>query len=196
MMTNSDALTGRQLILEVAARLFVQHGYHGISMREIAAEVQLSKAGLYYYFRDKEALFLAILSDHLERVAAIVAQARVEHDTARARIHQVMAGIFQQAPTQRSIIRLASQDMGSMSEGVREEFQRLYDERLVGQVEAILQEGMAQGELREMDSRLATWMLLGMAYPFFYPAHQQALRSSDDPIDLMLTLFFDGAARS
>jgi AcrR family transcriptional regulator len=49
-------------IIEEATCLFVASGYCGISMREIAEAVGISKAGLYYHFRDKEDLFLAILT--------------------------------------------------------------------------------------------------------------------------------------
>ncbi len=48
----------RDRILLKALQFFVAHGYDGISMREIAEACGLSKAALYYHFRDKEALFL------------------------------------------------------------------------------------------------------------------------------------------
>ncbi len=56
----------RARILNTALRLFVAQGYNGVSMREIAALCQLSKAGLYYHFEDKEDLFLEIINNQPE----------------------------------------------------------------------------------------------------------------------------------
>lgn len=49
--------------LEVALRLFLQHGFNGVSMDHLVAEAGGSKATLYRYFDSKEALFEAIIDD-------------------------------------------------------------------------------------------------------------------------------------
>ncbi len=49
----------RTEILEIAGALFLEHGYQGTSMSQIAAAVGGSKGTLYAYFENKEALFAA-----------------------------------------------------------------------------------------------------------------------------------------
>lgn len=56
----------REEILERAIDAFGKSGYHGTSMREIAAACNLSQAGLLHHFPNKEALLLAIV-DKRER---------------------------------------------------------------------------------------------------------------------------------
>lgn len=51
----------RDKILETAARLFSQRGYFGVSMSQIAEEVGITKAALYYHFDGKEEIYLTIL---------------------------------------------------------------------------------------------------------------------------------------
>ena len=68
-------------------------------------------------------------------------------------------------------------------------------ERGVIVVEAILRNGIASGELHALDIHVTTWLLLGMMYPFFYPAHEHELGTPAAAIDLMIDVFFDGAAR-
>lgn len=46
----------RTLILTAAARLFAEDGYDAVSMRDVAAEVSMTPANLYYHFKDKDAL--------------------------------------------------------------------------------------------------------------------------------------------
>jgi len=185
----------RQRILEEAARLFVTQGYDGISMREIAEAVGVSKAGLYYHFRDKEDLLLAVLTAYLDEVGRLIQEARRQNATAREQVAQFLRGIFAQPLEKRAIIRLASQEMAHLHPETRTAFGRLYREKFIAQVEAILQGGVDRGELALSDVRLATWMLLGMAYPFFYPAHAREMGPPDQAIALMVSLFFDGAAR-
>ncbi|MDW8317376.1 MAG: TetR/AcrR family transcriptional regulator [Anaerolineae bacterium] len=180
-------------ILQEATRLFVERGYHGLSMREIAEAVGVSKAGLYYYFKDKEDLFLAILLGNLSRLEQILQEAR-QAPTARQQIEHFVRALFRWPPEERAIIRLASQEMEHLSQHGVAEFSRLYYAKFIGQVQAILAEGVQRGELRPVDPTLATWMLLGMMYPFFYSAHAVARSASPDIVDLMLTIFFEGAA--
>jgi AcrR family transcriptional regulator len=45
---------GRLEILEAAARFIARHGYHGMSMRELADAMGKSIAGFYNYYRSKE----------------------------------------------------------------------------------------------------------------------------------------------
>src|SRR5687767_14290304 len=51
----------QQQMLDVAARVFAERGYHAASMDEIAAEVGVSKPMLYAYFDSKEGLYLACI---------------------------------------------------------------------------------------------------------------------------------------
>ena len=48
-------------ILDAAERLFFSRGYEEVSMDEIAREVELNKATIYLYFKNKETLFATIV---------------------------------------------------------------------------------------------------------------------------------------
>lgn len=59
-------------ILEVAQKYFGLYGVESTSMREIASELNLSKASLYYYFPDKESLYKAVVEkEHSEFISNI-----------------------------------------------------------------------------------------------------------------------------
>lgn len=48
-------------IVEVAARLFIAHGYHGVSYLHIAKELGINHSNIHYYFRVKAMLAEAVL---------------------------------------------------------------------------------------------------------------------------------------
>ncbi len=193
-MTSPEPAGIPERIAEEAARLFVANGYHGVSMREIAEAVGISKAGLYYHFRDKEDLFIAVLVANLERIEDIILAARQADQTTRGQISRMMQAIFDQPPNQRAIIRLASQEMGHVSQAARARFGHLYRTKFTDRVEDMLRDGIQRGELRPMDARTATWLLLGMVYPFIYPAREREAVAAGEAAKLLVAIFFDGVA--
>jgi len=65
----------REMILEAAAQVFRQKGFHGASMQDIAEAVNLQKASLYHHVSSKQEILLALLDRALEllleRISAI-----------------------------------------------------------------------------------------------------------------------------
>lgn len=60
-MKTAKHSTSKEEIVKKAAKLFAQKGYFGISMRDIAGKLKLTKAALYYYFPSKEKLYQRVL---------------------------------------------------------------------------------------------------------------------------------------
>ena len=59
-------LSKRKLILEAAKRLFLQHGFHGSSMNQIAKEAGVTKLTVYNHFHDKTNLFTCAIAETCE----------------------------------------------------------------------------------------------------------------------------------
>ena len=62
----------REAIVARAAELFARHGYHATSMNRVAAAAGLSKATLYHYYKDKDALLVHIADGHVSRLQGLV----------------------------------------------------------------------------------------------------------------------------
>jgi AcrR family transcriptional regulator len=84
----------RQLILHRSAQRFAEAGYVGTSMNAIANACRVSKALLYHYYPDKEAILFDILSSHLERLVAAVQQADEETTNPQARLKVIIATLL------------------------------------------------------------------------------------------------------
>jgi TetR/AcrR family transcriptional regulator len=57
-----SARTKQQIIIEAARNRFAHFGFAKVTMEEIAADVELGKASLYYYFPTKEELFKSVIA--------------------------------------------------------------------------------------------------------------------------------------
>ena len=69
----------RQDIIEVATREFAQNGLSGARVDEIAAKTGSSKRMIYYYFGDKDGLYLAVLEEAYRRMRQTEAELDLEH---------------------------------------------------------------------------------------------------------------------
>jgi AcrR family transcriptional regulator len=192
----AETADSRAAILEAAKRLFMQDGFRGISMRQIAEAVGVTKAALYYHFQDKEELFVAIVEQYLVEMAALIDQVAHEEAGARQQISELVGRILAQPPQQRSIIRLASQELGNVGPQNRARFLALYHGQFVGRISALLQAGMSRGELRTVEPSIATWTLLGMMYPYFHPSPPTQMQPTPALIEQLLQIYFDGLAAS
>jgi AcrR family transcriptional regulator len=68
----------RRHLMEVAVARFAEKGYEGASLNEILAAAGFGKSSYYYYFADKEDLFVTVIEDFMARVAAEVPQLSLE----------------------------------------------------------------------------------------------------------------------
>jgi AcrR family transcriptional regulator len=186
----------REQILSTAKHLFIQHGYHGLSMREIAEAVGVTKAALYYHFKDKEELFLAILDLYLNETSNAIDHILTEPGSSTGKIRMFVEYILGQPADQRAIIRLASQEMSQLSLPVRKSFDEVYHEKFVNKIKAMLRSGMENGEFRLMQPEVATWALLGIMYPYFYPAHTGNTPLPAETIHEITTIYLNGIAKN
>ena len=65
----------RGQLIEVATRLFTEHGYEGTSIEAVLAAAGVSRGALYHHFAGKEALFEAVVAAVTDRVTAGLAEA-------------------------------------------------------------------------------------------------------------------------
>ncbi len=63
---HTQSQDSRHEILKAAMQLFATRGFHETSMSEVAREARVSKALIFWHFKAKEELFLAVLNRLLE----------------------------------------------------------------------------------------------------------------------------------
>ena len=76
----------RRAILDAAAALFLEHGYEGLSMRQIAERIGYSATTIYRYYEDKDDLLFAIVQEGFLRFGQRLAKAAQSSDDPRERL--------------------------------------------------------------------------------------------------------------
>lgn len=181
--------TTRARILTEAARLFVASGYHGVSMREVAAAVGVTKPALYHHYADKEALFLAMLDGTLAGLTRLVARAQTQSGV-RAQLETLVGELLASAPEQRVGLQLAG-ELRHVSPDRRAAFENEYRRVWMGGLTRLIEEATARGELRaDLPPAVLTRALLALLYPLVTgapPADPQGTARA------LLSVYLDGA---
>jgi AcrR family transcriptional regulator len=81
----------RRRMLDVAMRLFSQYSFAGTSLQMIADELDLTKAAIYYHFRTREQLVVALMQPILGEIEGVVRTAELRRG-ARARAEAMLIG--------------------------------------------------------------------------------------------------------
>lgn len=100
-----DQLDGRRRILDASAALFVDQGYVGTSLRQIATAVGIQPATIYHHFASKEELFVAVLVDGIDVMVdafEATAQSATRSESARdrlfAHVRAHLGAVFEHGP--------------------------------------------------------------------------------------------------
>ncbi|MBB2891996.1 TetR/AcrR family transcriptional regulator [Flexivirga oryzae] len=127
----------RQQIIDVAADLFAERGYHGVSITDIGSALGLSGPALYKHFASKDALLAEMLVGISERLLSEGEQryrATVEHGP-DATLSALVGWHIEFALNYPSLITVQFRDLANLNDTDRNKVRRLqrrYVERWVG----------------------------------------------------------------
>jgi AcrR family transcriptional regulator len=119
----------RDEILKAAIRLFASRGFHETSMSEVAREAKVSKALIFWHFKTKEELFLAVLDKLLEPYVIDFAEESEKLD-AREQIRKLVGGYVSFVRENANSVSFFLRRFMSgeeMPESFTEQIRRLYD---------------------------------------------------------------------
>lgn len=163
----------REEIVAAATHLFARRGIAATTMAEIADGAGLAASSLYYWFRSKQQILEVIIED-VNRAplsfAEEVARGEGSVTDRLQRLVQFDVETLCAFPFDiNEVHRMASEDEAA--------FVRYWDDRnrLIAAVERLVAEGVARGELRAVDPRLAALTLLAND-----EASQHWFRGSDE----------------
>ncbi|XHC13118.1 TetR/AcrR family transcriptional regulator [Labrenzia sp. ac12] len=156
----------RANILAVALEEFSANGLSGARMDEIAAKTRSSKRMIYYYFGDKESLYLKALEAAYKKVRKGEEQLELNHLPPREALSRLVAFTFDHHRESPAFIRLV------MIENIHhgryleqsDEIKSL-NEAAISQIAGIYAKGVAEGVFRDGLTPLRIhWLISAMSF--------------------------------
>ena len=150
-------------IIDAALALFVEKGFAATRLDDVALRAGLSKAAIYLYFEDKNALFQGVVRQavaaNLGTVEAMLKAHRGPVAELLPRIREFMAGRIDQSPIA-AVAKLVISESRAFPE-----IGRFYLKEVIGRglplLECLIVRGMEQGEFRSVDPAMTVRSIVG-----------------------------------
>src|SRR5574338_1335361 len=184
----------REDILEAAAQVFRQKGFHGASMQDIADAVNLQKASLYHHVSSKQEILLEILDRALEllldRISAICTQDLPADEKLRQMVRAYLQILAEN--TDLSAVLLFEHRSLERKQHARHVPNR---DKFEGLWRAVLAEGVAARRFQCDDAALTTRAILGILNWTITWYHPDGPLGIDEIADQYSNLLLNGLIR-
>jgi AcrR family transcriptional regulator len=148
----------RQRVLNAALEVFAQRGYHAATVEEIAERAGMTKGAVYYWFRDKDDLASDLQADLWTTIAAeaqhYLDPAGTTPDNLKLAFRTYLVSLSDHAEA-----RFFLRDCWAVP--ALDAAGRLQQEAGVVLVQRLVEAGIADGELVDVDAETFTRVLLG-----------------------------------
>jgi AcrR family transcriptional regulator len=181
----------REKILEAAAHIFSEKGYHAASMQDIAHYVNLQKASLYHHVSSKQEILLELLDRALDilimRIGSVASLKIPPEEKLRKAMHVYLESLLEQRELSAVLLfehRSLDAELKSRHLPRRDRFETIW--------RGIIQEGVDAGKFECEDPAQATRALLGVMNWTITWFKVDGLLSIEDIADQYANLFFQG----
>ena len=151
----------RDDILEAAAQIFRQKGFHAASMQDIAQAVNLQKPSLYHHVTSKQEILLALLDQALDLLIAQMEEVMRQPLPAEEKLRQgiqVYLGTMLENSDLAAVLLLEHRSLESQYQ-TRHIPRR---DRFEGLWRQMVADGLEQGDFEQVDPTLTARALLGV----------------------------------
>lgn len=163
----------RAAILRAAATEFAEHGIAGARTDAIAREAHVNKALLYYYFKDKETLYGAVLDEAFAGLKKSVFQVLDSDLPPREKMLAYAGAYFDFIASNQIYPRLMQREMMRAREGQSSHIDKiikLYIQPIFLRVSEVLRQGIAEGDFRSVNPAHFVQSIVAMIVFYFSSA--------------------------
>jgi AcrR family transcriptional regulator len=151
----------REAILDAAAAVFARRDFHEVLVDDIARECRVGKGTIYRYFASKRELYLALMFEGIASLRTELERSVEAPGPPVQKLEAIVHGILAHAWDRRDFLALIHRvEHKPHDPDVREWLSRRAE--IAALVERVLEAAIAAGEVRAVDTHIATEMLFGM----------------------------------
>ena len=186
----------RRQILRAALKHFANGGYAATSVQQIVSDAKVSKPALYYHFRDKAALFEALVNEAHDGRFRVVQEAVARAKDLPGQLREALVALFDYFQKNRELTRIAFSTAYAAPGEIPRGMNHLGKcKRNLDFIHALIKRAQLAGEL---DNRFDSWELAYGFYGqtnFYITAHllMPGFRANRKAAERVVELFLVGA---
>lgn len=180
---------GRTRIVRSAARLFREKGFRAATVRELAEAAGMQSGSLFYFFRNKEEILVAVMEEGMADVHAAVAAAQAGGGPVaafRLMAQRHLEGILDRDADHMTVMLYETRALPSAAERHVRQLRRDYEGMWEAQIDALIAVGCWRGAESPRLSRMALMGAMNWAVQWFRPDRGDTI---DALVDTLAQLF-------
>ena len=159
---NSPTPDSRKQLLDVSLKLFAQKGYTATTIREIVDAAGTTAPTLYYYFGNKEGLYIELMKTQFAQFDAVMLPQLNPEKSAKVRLKELIDKIFQYVKEDQDFIRLMYTIYYGPPQGAPFFDMTYFHVRFHGYIRKIVEEGITAKEFLPVNPGYVTWIIRGV----------------------------------
>jgi len=149
----------REAVLRTAVQLFLEQGYHGTTLNDVAERLNITKPALYNYFRGKDEILYECWAIGAERVDDRIGEIAAAGGTGLAKLRKLILGYAEMMTTDygKSLVRFDLRDLTEHNRKIIQTSKRKIDRAFRDYIRS----GIADGSIRPCDAKLSAFAIAG-----------------------------------
>ena len=190
-MFDQVPLNARERVLVAAETLFRQRGYNVVTMQDIAEEVGIRQASLYYHFPSKEQLFITVIEQVFERHRNGLQQALAGAGSdLRSQLHAASSWFISQPPIH--FLSLMRTDMPALSEEQTQRLSLIAEQSIFEPIRQAFIAAQEQGQIRDVKPNILAGFFLSVMDGISYASTLPETSPRDVMASELVSVLLDG----
>jgi TetR/AcrR family transcriptional regulator len=152
----------RQQLLDVALQFFAQKGYAATTVREIVDAAGITAPSLYYYFGNKEGLYMELMQIHCVQIDSVLESHLHTSESSKNRLKDLVDKIFLHVIEDKDFFRLMFTIYYGPSQSAPYCDFISYHVKFHAAIKKIIEEGIASKEFQPGNPGHMTWVIRGV----------------------------------
>ena len=170
-----SAETTRDSLLMAAIKVFAKHGFDGGSIDQISRAANSHDRMIYYYFGNKESLFVAALEEIYRRFNVAEAALKLDLDQPKLALEQVVRFVLHYYKKHPEFVTLLnSENLHRGKHIARSSKAQEFSSPAISVVDDVLRRGISQGIFRSTIASRDLYMMI-VALGYFYQSNRFTL---------------------
>ena len=151
----------RQRLLSCATQLLTQKGYTATTVREIVEAAGVTKPVLYYYFRNKEGIYIELMRGAFAKLDALLGAFQTERGSATERLLRLSDRVFSLFMENIEVARLMYSIYYGPPQGAPFFDFDTYHMKFQDTIRRLVKEGIRKGEFHMGNANDMVWAIIG-----------------------------------
>ena len=149
----------REAVLRTAVQLFLEQGYHRVTLTEVAERLNITKPALYNYFRGKDEILFECWALGQEQVDGFISEIDASGGTGLARLRKLVRAYAEIMATYfgASLVRFDVRDLSEKNSAIIRAGKRRIDRAFRDYIAY----GIADGSIKPCDAKLSAFAIAG-----------------------------------